>query len=459
MATIINVLIDGENREISLESFWKDVVSFGSSTECDIVFPKPYVSKLHGCFYYDKGSWYCKDINSANGIFINGEKESEESIYDGDEIVLGTSLYDTDCIIIRVGEVKKYPDRTDMLKSGDGHTDMLKGGDGRTDMLKGSDGRTENLKGADGRTDNLKGADGRTENLKRADGKTDMLKSGDRGTNTLKSGDRGTSTLKSSDRGTSTLKSSDRGTSTLKGSSGGTSTLKGSNGGTSTLKSTASKPVSAPAKSYSGASNTSKKSKTWIFVVVGLVVVAGLVALFLGLRKNSDSDNSGTDNGTVAEVTTENAVEENTVEESSIEESTVEEGTVGDSTVGDATAGDATAGEATAEAVVEESYYTDDNQLTEYGAVTGVKNYYFMRSTKIKNNEDAQNNWSITNNLVAEGNHEGCIEIEYIAVNSSNDSRTYYYVNKATGDVAIEEYVDGIGIKSSETFNVNDYLD
>ena len=75
MATIIKILIDGQTRTINLEEYWKDVVSFGRSAECDIELSKPYVSRLHGCFYYDKGNWYYKDLNSVNGIYKNGSKE------------------------------------------------------------------------------------------------------------------------------------------------------------------------------------------------------------------------------------------------------------------------------------------------------------------------------------------------------------------------------------------------
>ena len=337
MATVINVLMDNKTQTIILESFWTDVISFGSGTECDIELSKPYVSSLHGCFFYDQGSWHYKDLNSENGIYKNGIKRSEEPLNEGDELVICESPTDFDKIKISVCSSEETDlDKTDNLKSGDNKRTVV--------------------------------------------------------------------------------------------------------------------------ESSSKVPETSKKSKSGLFVAIGLIAVIGIVALVFGLRKNS-KDN--VEDSVVAEATTE-VVPETTealvaepVEEAT-EEMTVEPTEEPTEAIVDSNENDTenlTASET--DAVL----YTEDGQLTEQGALEGVKNYYFKCNPEMTGNADAQNSWNITSSLLEEGSHVGCIEIEYVAFNSENDAKTYYYVDKASGAVAIEEYVDGIRIKSSESFNVNSYLD
>ena len=357
MATIIKILIDGQTRSVNLESFSKDVISFGRSPECDIQLSKPYVSRLHGCFYLENGSWNFQDLDSVNGIYNRGVKKAEGLIREGDTLVLCTAPNDSDKIKISMTSSNEQDS---------------------TATIKGSDIRSS----------------------------------------------------------------------------------------VSSINSTGyvSKPVSDPVKSFSGSQDTSKKTSVWVFVAIGLVVVIGLVALIFGLRKINNSDSDG--NATVSDATSESGIEDSTVEstvDGTEEETTTEvEPETTEAIVEEPTEISEESSEFSEDSqndVPEESYYTDDFQLTEYGAITGVKNYCFKHSPEMKENEDAQNNWSVTNNLIEDGDYEGCIEIEYIYADSENDSRTYYYVNKSSGDVAIEEYADGIRIKSSEKFNVNDYLD
>ncbi len=73
----IRIENSGINREYDLDSFQKDVISFGRDSECDIQINSPYVSKLHGCFYKEEDEWFVQDMNSTNGLYYCQKKLSE----------------------------------------------------------------------------------------------------------------------------------------------------------------------------------------------------------------------------------------------------------------------------------------------------------------------------------------------------------------------------------------------
>ena len=74
MQSIIDILVDNRHKKYDLNSFGKEVVSFGRSSDCDIQIPKNYISRVHGCFYLENGEWFIKDMESTNGIYFNSNK-------------------------------------------------------------------------------------------------------------------------------------------------------------------------------------------------------------------------------------------------------------------------------------------------------------------------------------------------------------------------------------------------
>lgn len=73
-----------ESRTIDLDSFGKDVVSFGRHPECDIVLYSSIVNDVHGCFYLENGKWHIKNLvegfKSGIGILVT---KDEAVIYPG----------------------------------------------------------------------------------------------------------------------------------------------------------------------------------------------------------------------------------------------------------------------------------------------------------------------------------------------------------------------------------------
>ena len=67
----ISIIDSGEIKNISLNSFKKNKITFGRSSDNDIVINSPIVSSYHGYFLLNDDGIYIYDNKSKNGIFIN----------------------------------------------------------------------------------------------------------------------------------------------------------------------------------------------------------------------------------------------------------------------------------------------------------------------------------------------------------------------------------------------------
>ncbi len=63
----------------------------GRSARCDFVLSDPSVSRHHARLRFEEGRWTIKDLESTNGVFVNGLRVSREVLVAGDEIALGAS--------------------------------------------------------------------------------------------------------------------------------------------------------------------------------------------------------------------------------------------------------------------------------------------------------------------------------------------------------------------------------
>ena len=75
-------------QSYTLEQFQKEVVSFGRQPDNDIVLDLEFVSRIHGVFYMEEGIWYVQDLNSTNGILVNGNRVEQYAIEEGDCICI-----------------------------------------------------------------------------------------------------------------------------------------------------------------------------------------------------------------------------------------------------------------------------------------------------------------------------------------------------------------------------------
>ena len=89
-------------------------VVVGRHTEADIRLGYPDISRRHCRFLFEGGVWQITDLDSLNGLYINGERIQEAYLYDGDRLRLGgleicVSIVDHPTIVqmpVRAAEVQ-----------------------------------------------------------------------------------------------------------------------------------------------------------------------------------------------------------------------------------------------------------------------------------------------------------------------------------------------------------------
>lgn len=70
--------------EVDLRQYRKEFVSFGRYPDNDLVLQSPNVSKHHGFFRLTPNGVYVEDMDSTNGILINGRKAESGILREGD---------------------------------------------------------------------------------------------------------------------------------------------------------------------------------------------------------------------------------------------------------------------------------------------------------------------------------------------------------------------------------------
>lgn len=88
MKSIVIYYGNKKSESYNLEQFQKEVVSFGRQPDNDIVLDLEFVSRIHGVFYMEEGIWYVQDLNSTNGILVNGNRVEQYAIEEGDCICI-----------------------------------------------------------------------------------------------------------------------------------------------------------------------------------------------------------------------------------------------------------------------------------------------------------------------------------------------------------------------------------
>jgi len=63
----------------------------GRSSRCDFVVDDPNVSRRHAELQLRDGDWYVVDLESTNGVAVNGQQVGSSRLAPGDEIALGTA--------------------------------------------------------------------------------------------------------------------------------------------------------------------------------------------------------------------------------------------------------------------------------------------------------------------------------------------------------------------------------
>jgi pSer/pThr/pTyr-binding forkhead associated (FHA) protein len=68
--------------------------TLGRSKECDCVIDDPNISRRHAELRRSNvGDWQIVDLNSTNGVKVNGRRVANARLSPGDEITLGTKVF------------------------------------------------------------------------------------------------------------------------------------------------------------------------------------------------------------------------------------------------------------------------------------------------------------------------------------------------------------------------------
>jgi len=71
----------------------RETMSVGRRESCDICLKFPAISSMHCEFIFREGYWTIRDLNSTNGIKVNGERVSSRPLRPGDEVSIAKRTY------------------------------------------------------------------------------------------------------------------------------------------------------------------------------------------------------------------------------------------------------------------------------------------------------------------------------------------------------------------------------
>ncbi len=71
----------------------------GAAQSCDITLDNDHVSDRHASLRFQDGAYLITDLDSTNGVSVNGEAVHQQALNDGDRIALGASEWVFKCVV------------------------------------------------------------------------------------------------------------------------------------------------------------------------------------------------------------------------------------------------------------------------------------------------------------------------------------------------------------------------
>jgi adenylate cyclase len=71
----------------------RDQLTLGRRESCDVCLRFPNVSGIHAELTFRDGYWFVKDLNSTNGVKVNGMRVFQKVLLPGDEIKIAKRRY------------------------------------------------------------------------------------------------------------------------------------------------------------------------------------------------------------------------------------------------------------------------------------------------------------------------------------------------------------------------------
>jgi adenylate cyclase len=71
----------------------REILTVGRRDSCDIPIRLPNISGLHCQLAFRNGYWFIRDLNSTNGVKVNGTRVQEKVLHPRDELTIGKRKY------------------------------------------------------------------------------------------------------------------------------------------------------------------------------------------------------------------------------------------------------------------------------------------------------------------------------------------------------------------------------
>jgi len=71
-------------------------ILIGRHSQADVRLPLPDVSRRHCRFLFGQGVWQVIDLNSLNGVYLNGEPVRQATLHQGDLVRIGGFIFAVD---------------------------------------------------------------------------------------------------------------------------------------------------------------------------------------------------------------------------------------------------------------------------------------------------------------------------------------------------------------------------
>lgn len=83
--------VDGKRQEFQLDG--RSSITFGRTQEADVCIPEARISRIHAEIKLWDSDYVIKDLNSRNGIYVNGVKALVAVLKPGDVIRIGSTEF------------------------------------------------------------------------------------------------------------------------------------------------------------------------------------------------------------------------------------------------------------------------------------------------------------------------------------------------------------------------------
>jgi membrane-bound lytic murein transglycosylase D len=82
---LMNVLYLGEVKQFRFTAPFR----IGRAADCEVSLQDQFVSRVHARGYFEAGQWWIEDLNSSNGLFVDGQRLSKVLLATGSTVRLG----------------------------------------------------------------------------------------------------------------------------------------------------------------------------------------------------------------------------------------------------------------------------------------------------------------------------------------------------------------------------------